>query len=116
MEIIDFRKLETKHFDSGGAKNVTGRLLIGKANGASHFVMRLFELDPGGYTPRHTHQWEHEVFVHSGKGVVLSEGSWIPVSKGNAIFIAPGEEHQFKNAGSEPFIFVCLIPSGAPEL
>jgi len=116
MEIIEYKKLQTKQFDSDGAKDVIGRLLIGKENGASHFVMRLFELAPGGYTPRHSHEWEHEVFIHSGEGAILKEGEWVPVTEGNAIFIPSQEEHQFKNTGTEPFVFICVIPSGVPEL
>nr|HID58641.1 cupin domain-containing protein [Desulfobacterales bacterium] len=116
MEIIDYKKLRTKRLDSEGAKDVIGRLLIGKENGASNFVMRLFELAPGGYTPRHSHEWEHEVFIHSGEGEIFKEAEWVPVSEGNAVFIPSQEEHQFKNTGTEPFLFVCVIPSGVPEL
>jgi quercetin dioxygenase-like cupin family protein len=41
--------------------------------GAPNFVMRLFEIDPDGYSPFHTHAWEHEVFVLEGEGTVLTE-------------------------------------------
>ena len=33
--------------------------------------MRIFEVEPEGYTPRHAHDWEHEILVHSGSGQVL---------------------------------------------
>jgi quercetin dioxygenase-like cupin family protein len=48
-------------------------LLITKEMGAPNFVMRLFEIDPDGYSPFHTHAWEHEVFVLEGEGTVLTE-------------------------------------------
>jgi quercetin dioxygenase-like cupin family protein len=116
MKIIHFSEAENKVFDNGPAKSVTGRVAIGKADGANNFCMRVFELGPGGHTPSHTHDWEHEIFVHSGKGAVLREGQWVPVSQGNVVFIPAKEEHQLKNTGDQPFTFVCVIPSGVPEL
>jgi quercetin dioxygenase-like cupin family protein len=32
------------------------------------------------------------------------------------VFMPANEEHQIRNTGKEPFVFVCLIPSKAPEL
>ncbi|HEC31687.1 MAG TPA: cupin domain-containing protein, partial [Deltaproteobacteria bacterium] len=48
MEIIDKNNIPPETFDSGEARGITARVLIGKANGASNFVMRLFEIAPGG--------------------------------------------------------------------
>ncbi|MCR4434215.1 MAG: cupin domain-containing protein [Caldiserica bacterium] len=116
MKVIHFQDVEYKAFEGENVKEVKGRVLIGKADGASHFCMRFFELAPGGFTPRHQHDWEHEIFIHKGHGVALKEGKWVPVESGVAIFVPGGEEHQIRNTGSEPLLFVCLIPSGPPEL
>ncbi len=116
MEIISKENVPAKKFDSGEAKGIVARVLIGKACGAKNFVMRLFEIAPGGYTPKHSHPWEHEIFVHSGRGAVLKDGEWTEVRPGMAIFIPPDEEHQLKNIGDQPFTVVCLIPSGYQEL
>jgi mannose-6-phosphate isomerase-like protein (cupin superfamily) len=35
---------------------------------------------------------------------------------GNVILISGGQNHQLKNTGREPLIFVCVIPSVALEL
>lgn len=78
--------------------------------------MRVFEIAAGGNSPRHSHDWEHEVFVHSGEGEFYGNGKWNPVTAGNVVFIPGNEEHQIRNIGTEKLIFVCLIPSGAPEL
>ena len=91
-------------------------LVIGKSDGANNFCMRFFELSEGGYTPKHYHEWEHEIIIHSGKGEVLSQDKWIPVTKGHVIFIPGNEEHQIKNASQDPLVFACLIPAGPPEL
>lgn len=116
MKVIHYSEAESKRFEGEGVEGVTGRVVIGKADGASNFCMRVFELAVDGYTPRHSHDWEHEIFIHAGQGEVLRRNEWQPVSAGNVIFIPGGEEHQIRNRGDSKLIFVCLIPSGAPEL
>ena len=116
MKVMHFDEADTKVFEGNGATGVVGRLLIGQADGAPHFAMRLFELEPGGNTPRHSHEWEHEVFVHTGKGAVWLDGKWTDVEPGTAVFVPGGEDHQFRNTGTVPFRFVCLVPRGSPEL
>ncbi len=116
MKIIHYSDAEAKVFTGDQVKGATGRVLVGRADGATNFCMRIFELSAGGYTPRHTHEWEHEVFIHRGEGTVFNAGEWFPVSTGTAVFIPAYEEHQIKNTGQEPFIFVCVIPSGYPEI
>ena len=44
MKIIHYSDAEPKHFDTNDAKGVTGRVVIGKADGADNFCMRFFEL------------------------------------------------------------------------
>jgi len=116
MKIIHYSEAEARKYPSDQAQGVAGRVVIGKADGARKFCMRVFEVAPGGMTGKHTHSWEHEVFVHAGKGAIPREGKWVPLSSGNIVFIPGNEEHQLKNTGREPFIFVCVIPSGPPEL
>ena len=116
MKIKNYMDVTPKIFDDDIAKGVAGRVLIGKSDGAENFCMRLFILDKNGFTPLHAHDWEHEIFIHSGNGAVLKEGKWTPLEAGNAVFIPGNEEHQLKNTGDEPFTFLCLIPSGPPEI
>ena len=116
MKIASYRTAESKIFDGGAAKAVTGRVVIGKADGASNFCMRVFELGAEGHTPRHAHAWEHEIFFHQGDGEVFLGGEWRAVSVGDAAFIPGGEEHQIRNVGDGDLVFVCLIPAGFPEL
>jgi len=115
MKIMHYSEAEARDFGSP-AKDVTGRVVVGKADGADNFCMRVFELAPGGYTPRHTHAWEHEQFVHSGRGSMLQNGQWVELGPGNVLFVPANEEHQLKNTGEEPLVVVCLVPPSAPEL
>jgi len=116
MKVIAYSQEVETRFDNDVAKGVSGRVVIGKADGADNFCMRVFELDPGGFTPKHRHDWEHEIFFHAGQGEVWQDGNWTPVSSGNVAFIPGNEEHQIRNAGDSALTFVCLVPSGAPEM
>ncbi|MFZ5427118.1 MAG: cupin domain-containing protein [Thermodesulfobacteriota bacterium] len=116
MELKQYADVNGVTFDDGAARGVRGRVLIGIGDGAPNFCMRLFEIEPGGYTPRHSHEWEHEMFFHSGEGEVFGGGSWQPVKPGSVVFVKSGEEHQTRNTGNIPLVVVCLVPSHAPEL
>jgi len=116
MKIINYKDVLPTVMDSEKIKNVAGRVMLGKEDGVKNFCMRLFEMGPAGYTPLHAHNWEHEVFVHSGQGEVFIKDAWYSLKDGSAVFVPPNIEHQFRNTSDKPFIFVCLIPSGAPEL
>ena len=116
MKIISYTEVEPHIFDSGIMTGVTGRVVIGKADGADNFCMRVFELPKDTVSHFHSHEFEHEVFIHSGKGEVLCDGKWLPVETGSVIFIPGNEEHQLRNNHDEPLVFVCLVPSGAPEM
>jgi len=116
MKLITYSEVNPTRFDNGPARGVAARVVIGRAAGAPHFCMRVFEIAPGGHTPKHAHAWEHEMFVHGGQGEVYGNGRWHKMQAGNAIFIPGQEEHQMKNTGREPLIVVCLVPAGAPEL
>jgi quercetin dioxygenase-like cupin family protein len=116
MKIKHYKEVKGARFDNGVAKNIVGRVMIGKDDGASHFCMRVFEIGEGGHTPSHTHEWEHEIFIHQGHGELFNNGDWVSVAPGTAIYIPGNELHQIKNKGKEPLVVVCLIPSGVPEL
>ncbi len=116
MKIKKYSDVPFTRFDSESVKGVRGRVLIGKDDGADNFCMRMFELSKNGHSPLHSHEWEHEIFVYSGKGAVFNNAEWFNVEAGDSIFIPGNEVHQIKNRGDDPFVFICLIPSGPPEL
>jgi quercetin dioxygenase-like cupin family protein len=96
-----------------GAAGVKIRWLLADRDGAPHFAMREFELAPGGHTPYHAHEWEHEIFVLEGEGAVAGEDGEITLTAGAFALVPAGEKHNFKNAGAGPFRFLCLVPRGA---
>jgi quercetin dioxygenase-like cupin family protein len=70
----------------------------------------MFELQPGGHTPLHTHPQEHEVFVLEGRGTFVYEGREHPFGAEHVIFVPPGKEHRFRNAGDSLLRMLCIIP------
>lgn len=96
-----------------GAAGCKVRQLIGTGENAPTFAMREFEVQPGGHTPRHFHDYEHEVYVLAGKGTILDGDKELPLAAGDVLFVAPNDVHQFRNTGHEPMRFLCLIPNSA---
>ena len=93
---------------------VLKRVVIGAEDGAPNFCMRVFDVEPGSSTPYHTHPWEHEVFVLSGRGVVVDAGKKeTEVSGKTVVYVAPDEPHCFTNIGADTLRFICLIPNSA---
>ena len=109
MRMFYYQNVEAKSADEGASK-VKVRWLITKEIGAPNFAMRLFEMEPGGFSPRHTHPWEHEVYILEGEGTVYGGGEEKPFKQGDAIFVPPNEEHQFRNNGQKTVKFLCLVP------
>jgi len=93
-----------------GAKGVSIRVLISKDDGAPTFAMRLFEIEPGGNTPLHSHPHEHEVFIVEGSGVFVHEDKNYPISREDVVFVPGGSRHSFKNTGNSTLRFLCLVP------
>jgi quercetin dioxygenase-like cupin family protein len=89
---------------------VVKREVINTDDGAPNSCMRVFDIEPGASTPSHEHPWEHEVFVLSGRGVVVGEQGKTQIAKDSVVFVPPNEHHCFINNRNEPLRFICVIP------
>jgi quercetin dioxygenase-like cupin family protein len=94
-----------------GSHGCTRGWLINQQDGAEHYTMKFFELEPGGQIPLHAHEdTEHEIFIFEGKGIVHDGETEIPVIPGDALFIKPREQHSFINNSTKPLKFICVTP------
>jgi len=111
-EIKNIHETEMAPVKMDGVKGASMSIMIGRHNNAPHFAMRSFAVEPGGYTPKHQHDYEHEVFVVSGQGTVLLEGKLHPIRGGDTILVPANELHQFtvSDDAKEPFRFLCFVP------
>lgn len=91
-------------------KNVDYYPMLTAKEGTPTFAMRLFEIGPEGYTPKHRHDWEHEVYIISGDGFVFKNGKDIRIEEGDFIYVKPLELHQFR-AGNIGLNMICVVPN-----
>ncbi len=94
-----------------GAVGVTMRMLIGPDDRAPNFHMRHFTVEAGGHSPHHQHDYEHEVLILSGTGVLKTDQGDKPFAANDVVFVPPNDKHQFRNTGDKPLEFICLIPA-----
>ena len=95
-----------------GAARVLKQLPISRNDGAPHFSFRVFTIEPGGYTPYHTHQAEHVNYIIEGQGALMDEeGREHPLVQGDFSLVLPMEKHQYRNTSSTlPFVMICAVP------
>ena len=93
-----------------GAEGITMRMMIGRGDDAPNFAMRHFTVEPGGHSPHHSHDYEHEVYVVQGTARVEQDGEFYDLKPGDAVFVQPNVTHQFVNTGNGPFKFLCFVP------
>jgi quercetin dioxygenase-like cupin family protein len=110
MLIRNVNETEYKPVTMPGVEGATMSVMVGRGDKAPNFALRSFIVQPGGFTPRHSHDYEHEVYIVGGRGTVLLEGAERPIKGGDVIYVPADELHQFKAAASEPLKFLCIIP------
>jgi len=110
LKHVHYTDVELEEPQEEGIKDIKVRWLISKKDGANNFAMRLFEVKPGGYSPYHQHDWEHEVFILEGSGIAKNDKHEEPFKQGDVFFIPPMEWHQLINTSDKTLKFLCLIP------
>ena len=113
MKVNSCEQVAQQPVEMEGSQGCQVRWLLGERDGAPNFAMRQFEVAPGGFTPRHSHPYEHEVFILEGHGEVFEGDSPHPLAAGDVVFVKPDEVHQFRNTGDVPLKFLCLVPNSA---
>ncbi len=96
-----------------GADRVSMAMMIGREDGAPNFAMRQFHIEPGGHSPRHSHDYEHEVLILGGAGTFYFDGADHPIKGGDVIYVPADQEHQFIASTSQEddgLRFICLVP------
>jgi len=101
-------------FDSDlpGAEGVGFGLLISVKDGAPNFVMERHVIAPGGHGAPHAHDWEQQMYVTAGHGVLVVDGEEHPLRPGDAVLIEAGEGHSFRNEADEPLQMLSFVPRG----
>jgi quercetin dioxygenase-like cupin family protein len=106
------RREDIEYDPVDAADGLSKGVLLSEADGAPHFAMRRFTIDPGAEVPRHTNAVEHEQYVLEGEYVVGIDGEEHTVSAGDALLIPAGVVHWYRNEGDEAGAFICAVPNG----
>jgi quercetin dioxygenase-like cupin family protein len=85
-------------------------LITSRNDDAPNFSMRFFRINPGGYTNKHKHSFEHEVYVIKGRGIITIDGEKLEIEKDNCFIIHPYETHQLF-AEEDVLEFLCIVPN-----
>ncbi len=105
-----YSNVEEKSVKDFGSTGTTIRVFISEDE-APNFIMRRFEIQPGGQIGVHSHNWEHEIFILKGEVILTNkDGEREKVSQGEFVFIPPNEPHGYINEGKEIVAFICMIP------
>jgi len=103
-------KVEQKAMQGPGVEKAWKQICISPTEGWAGHVMRVFELEPGGKAPAHTHPWPHINYFLKGEGIVHLNGVDNEVTEGSFAYIPANAHHQILNRGNEVFKFICIVP------
>ncbi len=106
-EVLDIDSLPWEAVRPGVATGVQGRTLL--SDGVKIVFTRVA---PGGGFAPHRDAYGHLLHVLSGRGVVGVAGREYPAAPGVVVRIDAGEEHHYRNTGSDD---LTLISVNIPE-
>ncbi len=111
MIVKHAQEVAAGHIDKPGFSGMDARYVLTAEDGCPRYALRLMEWAPGGQTSYHRHKEEHEMFVLEGEAVAVGEGKKeTRLRVGDALYIAPGENHQIKNVGDGVLRMICTVP------
>ncbi len=102
--------IEAVEIQMEGAQGILRRMAVGPDQGWTAHAMRIFTVQAGGNTPRHTHPWPHINYVISGSGTLEMAGTLHEIRAGSAASVPNDVEHQFTNPTEEGLVFICIVP------
>ena len=96
--------------DTASFCEVTRRVILGGPEGDElQFELRYFEVAPDGWTSLERHQHPHAVVVLAGRGAVRIQNERFEIEPFDAIYVAPGEPHQFLGGAQEKLGLLCVV-------
>jgi quercetin dioxygenase-like cupin family protein len=111
MPLGHINALTPKPVTNPAALDAAMRVLVGPELGWDDHVMRVFDLQPGGYTPKHHHDWPHINYILSGEGTLFLDDQENPIAAGAYAYVPANALHQFRNTSDKPLQFICIVPT-----
>ncbi|WP_435365097.1 cupin domain-containing protein [Haloarchaeobius sp. DYHT-AS-18] len=110
------RAADIDYEDVDAAAGLRKGVLVSEEQGAPHFAIRRFTLDPGTEVPKHTNAVEHEQYVLEGEYVVGIGDEEYRVEAGDSLLIPAGTVHWYRNDSDTQGAFLCAVPNGDDEI
>ncbi len=110
MPIGNIKDLNLKQIKHPDALDASIAVMVSPLEGWDGYVMRVIEVAPQGYTPKHAHSWPHINYIIEGNGILMIDGLDTLVSAGSYAYVPGDKLHQFKNNGDATFKFICIVP------
>jgi len=112
MKIINITEVKKNKVNMNGAENVLKQIPISRNDGTPNISLRVFTVEPNGFTPFHKHDYEQLNYIIEGEGVLLNEnGEEKALKTGDFALVLPNEMHQYKNISKDkPLVFICGVP------
>lgn len=110
MVVGNIDQLISKEINSKEALHASMKVLVSPKEGWEGHVMRVLDVQKGGYTPKHSHNWPHINFIIEGEGELFIDGVAHKVYPGSYAYVPANALHQFKNVGDTVFTFMCIVP------
>jgi quercetin dioxygenase-like cupin family protein len=109
---FDWEDVKSKSYPDGAAKGASGKIMIGRDEGAEYFVFRYFHVEPGGHsTMDDYHAHDHGVLILHGRALLKVEDEEYELGPRDIAYISPWEHHSLTTIGAEPLGFLCVIPN-----
>jgi len=95
-----------------GAEKALKQMPLSTADGVPMYSLRVFTVEPGGFTPYHHHPYEHMNYIIEGEGAIVDvDGNERPINAGDFALINPDEKHQYRNKSKDKsFVMICGVP------
>lgn len=105
MKILRLSDLSPRSVTGDGAKGLHYR---GPVDGESLRVNHV-EIEPGGVSRQHGHEWEQVNYVLAGSGTLVCEGETRAIEMGDLILISKESEHLYRNDGKETLVLLGVL-------
>lgn len=110
MVVGNIKELTKKVIESPLVQDVSMKVLVSPKEGWEGHVMRVFEVEPNGFTPKHSHPWPHINYIIGGQGELMIDGKINPITSGSYAYVPSDTLHQFRNVGETNLSFICIVP------
>jgi quercetin dioxygenase-like cupin family protein len=98
-------------YDVPDISGVVKHVLIGPDDSAPNFIIRYFQIEPGGYSQLESHPQEHGILILHGQARIQLKDEILELNPLDVVFIPGGDEHQLMNVSKDIMGFICVIPS-----